>query len=107
MIVLRLDAHMSDSPAPPLTFEQALADLEGIVRELEEGQTGLEAALARYETGVGLLKHCYAQLREAEQKILLLTGVDAEGRPVLQPFEHLATAEPDRQVAKRRRKSEE
>jgi exodeoxyribonuclease VII small subunit len=98
---------MNDSPPDNLTFERALVELEQIVRELEDGQTGLEEALARYETGVGLLKRCYAQLREAEQKILLLTGLDAEGRPVLQPFEHQATAEPEKVVSRRRRKSEE
>jgi exodeoxyribonuclease VII small subunit len=98
---------MSDSPPDNLTFEQALTDLERIVRELEDGQTGLEEALARYETGIGLLKRCYSQLREAEQRILLLTGTDAEGRPVLQPFEHQATGEQEKLVSKRRRKSEE
>jgi exodeoxyribonuclease VII small subunit len=87
-----------------LTFEQALAELERIVRELEDGQTGLESALASYEKGVGLLKRCYGQLREAEQRIVQLTGVDAEGRPVLQPFEHAATAEADKGDSKRRRK---
>jgi exodeoxyribonuclease VII small subunit len=102
-----MDPLMSDSPADPLTFEQALANLEGIVRELEDGAIGLEDALAKYETGIGLLKRCYGQLREAEQRILLLTGVDGEGRPVLQPFEHQATGEPEKPVARRRRKSEE
>jgi exodeoxyribonuclease VII small subunit len=82
---------MSDSPLDHLTFEQALADLEKIVRELEDGQTSLEEALARYEIGVGLLKRCYGQLRDAEQRILQLTGLDAEGRPLLHPFTHEAT----------------
>jgi exodeoxyribonuclease VII small subunit len=97
---------MSDSPPDHLTFEQALAKLEEIVRELEDGQTGLEEALARYEAGVGLLKRCYTQLREAEQRILRLDGLDEAGKPILQPFEHSATAEPDRPAGKRRRKEE-
>jgi len=85
---------MSEAPSDnPLTFEQALAELEGIVQELEDGQVGLEESLARYEKGVGLIKRCYAQLRQAEQKILLLTGVDEEGRPAVQTFEHAATGE--------------
>jgi exodeoxyribonuclease VII small subunit len=95
---------MSDAPPDSPTFEQALAELEQIVRELEDGQTGLEAALASYEKGVGLLKRCYGQLRAAEQRIVQLTGVDAEGRPVLQPFEHAATAEADKGEGTRRRK---
>ncbi len=95
---------MNESPNEPLTFEQALAELDRIVRELEDGQTGLEESLARYETGISLLKRCYGQLRQAEQRIQLLTGVDEEGRPILQPFEHSATAEPNKADAKRRRK---
>ena len=84
---------MNESTSDNLTFEESLAELEKIVRELEDGQTGLEESLARYEKGVGLLKKCYGQLRQAEQRILLLTGTDAEGQPVLEPFEHTAAAE--------------
>jgi exodeoxyribonuclease VII small subunit len=84
---------MSDALPDKLTFEQALAELERIVHDLEDSQTGLEDALARYEQGVGLIKHCYAQLRQAEQRILLLTGTDESGQPALKPFEHTATAE--------------
>jgi len=98
---------MSDSLPENLTFEQALAELERIVRELEDGQTGLEESLARYETGVGLLKRCYSQLRQAEQRIQLLTGVDDEGRPITQPFEHAAAVEADKPESKRRRKKPE
>ena len=57
------------TPQPPARFEQALAELERILRDLEDGTTSLEDALARYERGVGLLKQCYAQLRDAEQRI--------------------------------------
>ena len=67
---------MSNSLPDELTFEQALEALEKIVRELEDGQTGLEESLQRYEMGVALLKRCYGQLCEAEQRILQLTGVD-------------------------------
>jgi len=84
---------MTDSPLDNLTFEQALAELERIVGELEDGNTGLEESLARYERGVGLLKLCYGQLCEAEQRILTVTGVDEEGRPITHPFGHAATAE--------------
>jgi exodeoxyribonuclease VII small subunit len=70
-----------------LTFEQSLAELDRVVRDLEDSQLGLEESLARYEQGVGLIKRCYGRLREAEQRVLLLTGVDEEGQPVLQPFQ--------------------
>ena len=47
---------MSEPTSDPLNFEQALADLERIVRALEDGQIGLEEALAHYEQGVALLR---------------------------------------------------
>jgi exodeoxyribonuclease VII small subunit len=81
------------NPADDLSFEAALAELEAIVRVLEGGETGLEQSLAQYERGVGLLKHCYGQLRQAEQRILLLTGEDGDGQPLTRPFEHAASLE--------------
>lgn len=95
---------MTESPDDNLTFEQALSELERIVHELEDGQVGLEDSLARYEKGVGLLKRCYGQLRQAEQRILQLTGVDDEGQPMSQPFAHVATAEAEKKEAPKRRK---
>lgn len=82
---------MTDAARESLTFEQSLIELERTVRELEEGQLGLDEALARYERGVGLIKRCYTRLREAEQQILLLTGVEENGQPILQAFKHEAT----------------
>src|SRR5436309_13175322 len=94
---------MSDSLIDDLTFEQALEALEKIVRELEDGQTGLEESLQRYEMGVRLLKRCYGQLCQAEQRILQLTGVDEEGKPIVQLFQHAATAESEKTDPKPRR----
>jgi len=82
---------MNENPSEELTFEQSLTQLELIVRELEDGSLGLDEALARYELGVRLIKECHARLQQAEQRILLVTGVE-EGQPVLQPFKHEATA---------------
>jgi len=75
----------------PTTFEEALIELEKIVHDLEDGDTGLEQALQRYEQGVGLLRRCYDQLRKVEQRILELTGKDEAGNPVLKPFEHASS----------------
>ena len=88
---------MSEAHHDKRTFEESLLELERMVRELEDGRLGLEDSLARYEQGVGLIKSCYQQLRQAEQRIMLLTGVDEEQQPILQPFKHEATA-----VAKKR-----
>jgi exodeoxyribonuclease VII small subunit len=84
-------------------FEQALGELERILRDLEDGTTSLEDALARYERGVGLLKQCYAQLRDAEQKIRQLSGLTEDGKPVLTPFEHIAAVEKAKPPARRPR----
>lgn len=81
----------SDDGTEALTFEQALAQLDQVVRDLEDAQLGLDASLARYEQGVRLIKLCHAQLQQAEQRIQLLTAVE-QGQPVLQPFKHEATA---------------
>jgi exodeoxyribonuclease VII small subunit len=88
-----------------LPFEQAIAELESILRELEDGKTSLEDALARYERGVGLLRQCYAQLRDAEQKVKLLTGLADDGGAVLKPFDHVATIETAKGSAKKTGKS--
>ena len=82
---------MSETTQDGVRFEDALAELEQVVRDLEDGQIGLEDSLARYERGVSLVKACYAQLRDAEQRILLVTGADDEGKPILQPFQPAAT----------------
>ncbi|MBX9579074.1 MAG: exodeoxyribonuclease VII small subunit [Gemmataceae bacterium] len=77
----------------PARFEHALDELEGVLRELEDGSTGLEDALARYERGVVLLRQCYGQLKDAEQRVRLLAGVTADGGPDLRPFEHTSAIE--------------
>jgi exodeoxyribonuclease VII small subunit len=90
---MRRTKHMTnEQKVEELTFEEALIELDRMVRELEEGRLGLEESLARYEQGVGLVRQCYARLRAAEQKILLLSGSDENQVPILQPFKHEATA---------------
>ncbi len=84
---------MNVSQPDSRSFEEALEELEKIIRILEDGQTGLEEALNQYEKGVELLKTCYHQLNQAEKRILQLVEVDDEGHPVLKPFEHTPTAQ--------------
>jgi exodeoxyribonuclease VII small subunit len=95
---------MNESLPEGLTFEDALVELERAVRDLEDGRLGLDEALSRYESGVGLIKSCHGRLRQAEQRILLLTGVDDGGKPVLQPFQHEATGVLKAESARRLRK---
>ena len=53
-------------------FEAAIAELESIVRKLEEGDLPLEQSLALYERGVQLSRFCHARLEDAEKRIELL-----------------------------------
>jgi exodeoxyribonuclease VII small subunit len=52
-----------------LSFEEALAELEQIVRGLEGGQLKLEEAMGAYDRGVKLRAHCEAKLADAEQRM--------------------------------------
>ena len=65
-----------------LTYEQAYAELEEIVAALEAGEQSLDEAIAQFERGQFLAKHCASLLDKAELKVQQLTGdelVDFEG----------------------------
>jgi len=57
-----------------MKFEQAIAELEKIVRELEDGNTPLDRSLELYEKGIALVRFCNEKLDTAEQKINILVG---------------------------------
>lgn len=59
----------NSTPVENLNFEQALGELEGIVRNLESGQAPLEASISSYERGILLKKHCEKKLSEARARI--------------------------------------
>lgn len=52
-----------------LTFEQAVERLESLIERIESGEAGLEASIAAYEEGAGLIRRCRAILDRAEQRI--------------------------------------
>jgi exodeoxyribonuclease VII small subunit len=52
-----------------LSFEDALKELEGIVQQLERGQVKLDEAIAAYERGALLKRHCEQKLAEAKMKV--------------------------------------
>jgi exodeoxyribonuclease VII small subunit len=89
------------SSETPITFELALTELERILRDLENGTTGLEEALTRYERGVGLLRQCYSQLKDAEQKVRLLAGMTEDGGPELRSFNHTASIDSAKSAMRR------
>ena len=57
----------------PLSFEQNLDRLEGIVKRLEESELPLEEALKLFEEGTALSTGCRRQLEEAEHRVEILT----------------------------------
>jgi exodeoxyribonuclease VII small subunit len=66
-------------------FETAIAELETIVKKLEEGDLALEASLQLYERGVHLSRFCHARLEEAEKRIEILNE-RGEARPAPPEF---------------------
>ncbi len=94
----------NSSGAEP-SFEQALEQLELIVRELEEGRIGLAESLSRYESGVKLLRQCYGLLERAERRIELLKSADALGSAVTESFDEQAMSLEEKAQARGRRRS--
>lgn len=64
---------MADDKIPSdiarLSFEDALSQLETIVRQLEDGKGELDQAIKTYERGAQLKRHCEAKLQEAQIKV--------------------------------------
>jgi exodeoxyribonuclease VII small subunit len=58
---------------PPKNFEDALAELEQILAEIEGGALGLEESLVKYERGNFLIHHCRGVLNTAEKQVELLS----------------------------------
>ena len=66
------------------SFEDALAELERIVRGLENGKLKLEDAITQYERGAALRRHCEAKLAEAEARVQAIVE-RADGSLALRP----------------------
>jgi exodeoxyribonuclease VII small subunit len=58
-----------DSDIASMSFEDALGELETIVRELEDGRIKLDQAISAYERGARLKAHCEKKLAEAKAKV--------------------------------------
>ncbi|MCI0446395.1 exodeoxyribonuclease VII small subunit [bacterium] len=70
----------------PVSFEAALKELEGIVKQLETGEAKLEESLQLFERGIRLSRFCSQKLEEAEKKIEMLVK-DSRGEYTAVPFE--------------------
>lgn len=73
---------MAESDPTIKDFEAAIGELEGIVKQLENGDMALDASLKLYERGVQLSRFCHARLEDAERRIDVLTE-----RGELRPFD--------------------
>lgn len=56
-----------------INFEKAMAELEALVANMEQGEQSLEASLKDFERGVELTRICQTALKEAEQKVQILS----------------------------------
>jgi exodeoxyribonuclease VII small subunit len=70
-------------------FEDAMKELENIVKRLESGDLSLEESIKLFEEGVALSKYCSGKLEEAEKKVSIL--VKDEGGIKKEPFDYEAT----------------
>ncbi len=70
-------------------FESAIAELEKIVKQLEEGDLPLEKSLALFERGVTLSRYCHEQLGAAQRRIEVLSerGELKDGSALIDPDE--------------------
>jgi exodeoxyribonuclease VII small subunit len=66
------------------SFEEAMTELEGLVETMEQGELSLEESLKCFERGVALTRTCQQVLKEAEQKIRILSNNDQDAD--LEPF---------------------
>ncbi len=68
-----------------INLEKSLADLEGLVGELESGDLPLEKAMKKFEEGIKLTRSCQKALKDAEQKVEIL--LKSAGGEALEDFD--------------------
>ncbi|MCP5159351.1 MAG: exodeoxyribonuclease VII small subunit [Gammaproteobacteria bacterium] len=60
---------MTAKKSPPIPFEVALAELENLVKHLEQGDLSLEETLQCFKQGVSLVKNCQVTLQHVERQV--------------------------------------
>lgn len=71
---------MGETPVNEMTFEEAMAELEQVVGQLERGDVALDQSIALYERGAALKERCAAKLKDAEEKVAAIR-LDSSGTP--------------------------
>ncbi len=78
---------MTEKPVDKMSFEEAMAELEAVVNQLDQGDVALEHSIKLYERGAELKTHCERRLKAAEEKVEQLV-LNAAGEPTgTKPFE--------------------
>ena len=77
---------MTDQKIEDMSFEEALAALEDVVRNLEGGQVPLEKSIDLYERGEALRRHCEDRLKAAEMRVEKIVGSGDQAKGT-EPFE--------------------
>lgn len=72
---------MAKNKTEVLDFEAAMAELEGLVERMETGDLPLEETLKQFERGVTLTRQCQQALKQAEQKVQILSGTGENSEP--------------------------
>ncbi|MEZ7813296.1 MAG: exodeoxyribonuclease VII small subunit [Paracoccaceae bacterium] len=71
---------MTQLPIEEMSFESAMAELEGVVSALEKGDVALEESITLYQRGADLRAHCAIKLKDAEEKVEAIRAF--EGRAI-------------------------
>jgi exodeoxyribonuclease VII small subunit len=74
-----------ENPAPAISFEAGLQQLESIVKEMENGDLPLERAIELFESGMKLSESCRKQIEAAETRVEILLRRAGEMQPM--PFQ--------------------
>jgi exodeoxyribonuclease VII small subunit len=74
---------------PPASFEAAMAELSGLVTQMEAGELALEGSVSAYQRGSELIKYCAQQLEKVEQQVKVLEA------GMLKPFDSADIDEAD------------
>lgn len=76
---------MATKQPEKMTFEESVDELEGIIAQLETGETNLEDSLKQFERGITLARASQTKLQQAEQKVSILLNQQEDAK--LEPFQ--------------------
>ena len=76
--VMNEAGETQEAPADKLSIEEIFTELDGIIRNLENGEVSLEDSFKYYEAGMKLVKTCGGKIDKVEKQILVLNGNNTE-----------------------------